>query len=88
MKNIIKLSTIAMFALMANSSQATQLVEVQSINAIELMATTKLHLEESIKLNTIAFNPIEKTAQAQVAMNRGQNKKGRENSNKALSLAE
>ena len=88
MNNILKLSTIAMFAFLANNSQATELVKVQTINAVELVEITKLNLAQSIKFNTIAFNPIEKTAQAQVAMNRGQNKKGRENSNKALSLAE
>ncbi|MBA6416001.1 hypothetical protein H4J50_08250 [Colwellia sp. 6M3] len=88
MKNIIKLSTIAMFALMANSSQATQLVEAQSINAIELMATTKLHLEESIKLNTIAFNPIEKTARAQVAMNEVKINLNGQTISKSIPLAE
>lgn len=88
MKNIIKLSTIAMFALIANTSQATQLVEVQSINAIELIETTKLHLAESIKLNTIAFNPIEKTVRAQVAMNDSTSSENIDTISKIISLAE
>ena len=33
MNNILKLSTIAMFAFLANNSQATELVKVQTINA-------------------------------------------------------
>lgn len=77
-----------MFALIANTSQATQLVEVQSINAIELIETTKLHLAESIKLNTIAFNPIEKTARAQVAMNDSTSSENIDTISKIISLAE
>ena len=88
MNNIVKLSTIAILALMANSSHATQLVKTQAINAVELIETTKLHLAQSIKLNTIAFNPIEKTARAQVAMNRLQTNKSIESINKSISLAE
>ena len=88
MKNIVKLSTITMFALIANTSQATQLVEVQSINAIELIETTKLHLAQSIKLNTIAFNPIEKTARAQVAMSDSKSSKNVDTISKSITLAE
>ena len=88
MKNIIKLSTIAMFALSVNTSQATQLVEVQSINAIELIETTKLHLAQSIKLNTIVLNPIEKTARAQVAMNDSSSTERVDIINKSITLAE
>jgi hypothetical protein len=69
MKNIFKLATIAMLALVASNSQATQLVKVQAINAVELVEITKLHLAQSIKLNTIVINPIEKIAHAQVTMN-------------------
>tara|TARA_B110000196_G_scaffold318335_1_gene333508 strand:- start:732 stop:998 length:267 start_codon:yes stop_codon:yes gene_type:complete len=88
MKNIIKLSTIAMFALIANTSQATQLVEVQAINAVELIETTKLHLAQSIKLNTIALNPIEKTARAQVAMNDSTSTENVDTISKSITLAE
>lgn len=87
MNNMIKLTTIALLAFAANS-QATQLVKAQAINAVELVAVTKLALAQSIKLNTIEFNPIEKTARAQVAMNRTHANKGVENINKALPLAE
>ncbi len=88
MNNILKLSTIAMFAFLANNSQATELVKVQTINAVELVEITKLNLAQSIKFNTIALNPIEKTARAQVAMNSLQVKKSMNNSIKALTLAE
>ena len=88
MKNIIKLSTIAMFALIANTSQATQLVEVQAINAVELIETTKLHLARSIKLNTIALNPIEETARAQVAMNDSTSTENVDTISKSITLAE
>jgi hypothetical protein len=88
MKNIIKLSTIAMFALIANTSQATQLVEVQAINAVELIETTKLHLAQSIKLNTIALNPIEETARAQVAMNDSTSTENVDTISKSITLAE
>lgn len=88
MNNIIKLSTIAILAFIANNSQATQLVKVQTIDAVELVEFTKLHLAQSIKLNTIVINPIEKTARAQVAMNHLPANKGVENISKALTLAE
>lgn len=88
MKNIVKLSTIAMLALIANTSQATQLVKVQPINAVEFIESTKLHLAQSIKLNTITFNPIEKTARAQVAMNQAQTEPRVENISKRITLAE
>lgn len=88
MNNMIKLSTIAILAFIANNSQATQLVKVQAIDAVELVEFTKLHLAQSIKLNTIAINPIEKTARAQVAMNHLPANKGVENISKALTLAE
>ncbi|MFT6920430.1 MAG: hypothetical protein ACJA2G_003079, partial [Cognaticolwellia sp.] len=42
MKNIFKLATIAMLTLVASNSQATQLVKVQTINAVELVEITKL----------------------------------------------
>lgn len=77
-----------MLAFVANNSQATQLVKVQAINAVELIEITKLHLAQSIKLNTIAINPIEKTARAQVAMNRVHDNKGPESTAKAVTLAE
>ena len=88
MNNILKISAIAILAFVTHNSHATELVKAHTINTDELVEVAKLNIAQSIKFNTIAFNPIEKTAQAQVAMNRGQNKKGRENSNKALSLAE
>ncbi len=88
MKNILNLSAIAMLAFVANSSQATQLVKVQAIDAVELVEATKLHLAQSIKLNTIAFNPIEKTARAQVAMNREDVSKSSDTAAKALTLAD
>ncbi len=88
MNNILKLTTIAMLAFVANNSQATDLVKVQTINAVELVEVAKLNLAQSIKFNTIAFNPIEKTARAQVAMNRLQVKKATNNSIKATTLAE
>ena len=88
MNNILKLSTIAIFAFLANNSQATELVKVQTINAVELVEITKLNLAQSIKFNTIALNPIEKTARAQVAMNHLPANKGVENISKALTLAE
>jgi len=88
MNNMIKLSTIAILAFVANNSQATQLVKVQTINAVELLEFTKLHLAQSIKLNTIVLNPIEKTARAQVAMNNLHANKGVKNISKALILAE
>ncbi|MFT5814408.1 MAG: hypothetical protein ACI9VT_002169 [Psychroserpens sp.] len=88
MNNIIKLSTIAMLAFVANNSQATQLVKVQAINAVELLEITKLHLAESIKLNTVVINPIEKTARAQVAMHRLYTQKDVKNVSKAETLAE
>jgi hypothetical protein len=88
MTNIIKLSTIAILAFVANNSQATQLVKVQDINPVELVEMTKLHLAQSIKLNTIVINPIEKTARAQVAMNRLHVNKSAINTSKAVTLAE
>ncbi|MGB1262949.1 MAG: hypothetical protein ACPG52_08575 [Cognaticolwellia sp.] len=69
MNNILKLATIALFAFVANNSQATELVKAQPVNTVDLVEVTKLHLAQAIKLNTVAFNPIEKTARAQVAMN-------------------
>lgn len=77
-----------MFALIANTSQATQLVEVQAINAVELIETTKLHLAQSIKLNTIALNPIEETARAQVAMNDSTSTENVDTISKSITLAE
>jgi hypothetical protein len=88
MKNIFKLSTIAMLALVASNSQATQLVKVQAINAVELVEITKLHLAQSIKLNTIVINPIEKIAHAQVTMKDFHVNKGTEIVIKAVTLAE
>ncbi|MBA6225159.1 hypothetical protein H4J51_13245 [Colwellia sp. MB02u-18] len=88
MKNIFKLATIAMLALVASNSQATQLVKVQAINAVELVEITKLHLAQSIKLNTIVINPIEKIAHAQVTMNDFHVNKGAEIIIKAVMLAE
>ena len=77
-----------MFALIANTGQATQLVEVQAINAVELIETTKLHLAQSIKLNTIALNPIEETARAQVAMNDSTSTENVDTISKSITLAE
>lgn len=77
-----------MFALIANTSQATQLVEVQAINAVELIETTKLHLAQSIKLNTIALNPIEETARAQVAVNDSTSTENVDTISKSITLAE
>ncbi len=77
-----------MFALIAGNSQATQLVKVQAIDAVELVEITKQHLAQSIKLNTVALNPIEKTARAQVAMNRGQFEKTPNRVEKMTRLAE
>jgi hypothetical protein len=88
MKNILKLSAIAMLAFVANSSQATQLVKVQAIDAVELVEATKLHLAQAIKLNTITFNPIEKTARAQVAMNRAHVSKSSDTTTKVSRLAD
>jgi len=88
MNNIIKLTTIAILACVASNSQATQLVNTQVINAVELVEITKLHLAQSIKLNTIVLNPIEKTARAQVAMNRLHTNNSGENTNKAVTLAD
>jgi hypothetical protein len=88
MKNIFKLATIAMLTLVASNSQATQLVKVQTINAVELVEITKLHLAQSIKLNTIVINPIEKTAHTQVTMNDFHVNKGAEVIIKAVMLAE
>ncbi|SEK83978.1 hypothetical protein SAMN05216262_10382 [Colwellia chukchiensis] len=88
MNNILKLTVAAMFALIAGNSQATQLVKVQAIDAVELVEITKQHLAQSIKLNTVALNPIEKTARAQVAMNRGQFEKTPNRVEKMTRLAE
>ncbi|MFT6195134.1 MAG: hypothetical protein ACJASU_002044 [Cognaticolwellia sp.] len=88
MKNIFKLTTIAMLTLVASNSQATQLVKIQAINAVELVEITKLHLAQSIKLNTIVINPIEKVAHAQVKMNDFHVNKGAEIIIKPVTLAE
>lgn len=77
-----------MLALVATNSQATQLVKVQAINAIELVEITKLHLAQSIKLNVIVINPIEKAARAQVTMNDMHVNKGADIIIKAVTLAE
>ena len=88
MKKVFKLSTIAMLALVATNSQATQLVKIQTINAVELVEITKLHLAQSIKLNAIVIDPIEKAARAQVTMNDMRVKKSTEVMIKAVTLAE
>jgi hypothetical protein len=88
MKNILNLSAIAMLAFVANSSQATQLVKVQAINTVELVEATKLHLAQAIKLNTVILNPIEKTARAQVAMNRTHVSESSDTATKAITLAD
>ena len=88
MNNIFKLSTIAILAFVANNSQATELVKVQAINTVELVEITKLNLAQSIKFNAIVIKPIEKTARAQVAMNRENFSKASRNISKAVTLAE
>tara|TARA_R110000787_G_scaffold132987_1_gene245240 strand:- start:1123 stop:1389 length:267 start_codon:yes stop_codon:yes gene_type:complete len=88
MNNIFKLSTIAILAFVANNSQATELVKVQTINTAELAKVTALNLAQSIKFNTLAINPIEKTARAQVAMNRAHLSKANKNISKAVVFAE
>ena len=88
MTNILKLTTIATLLFVTNSGQATQLVAVQTINPIELIEMSKVHLEQSIKLNTITFSPIAKTAREHVAMNHLRERKSAENTVKTLTLAE
>ncbi|MGB2742506.1 MAG: hypothetical protein WBC60_18330 [Cognaticolwellia sp.] len=90
MNNILRISAIAILAFVANNAQAAELVQVQKINASELLKVTKLNLAQSIKFNTIAFSPIEKTARAQVAMNdiHFSKKSGNMNINKTVVLAE
>ena len=66
MNNILKISAIAILAFVTHNSHATELVKAHAINTDELVEVAKLNIAQSIKFNTIAFNPIEKTAQAQV----------------------
>lgn len=88
MKNILKLTTIATLLFVTNSGQATQLVKVETINPIELIEMSKVHLEQAMKLNTIAMSPIAKTAREQVAMNHLRERKSAENTVKTFTLAE
>ncbi len=88
MKNILKLTTIATLLFVTNSGQATQLVKVETLNPIELIEMSKVHLEQSIKLNTIVISPIEKTAREHVAMNQFRVIKNTASTVKTLTLAE
>ena len=88
MNNIVKLSTIAILAFVANNSQALELVKVQTIDTVELVEVTKLNLAQSIKFNTITINSIEKTARAQVAMNRIKKSKKSADTSKSVSFAD
>lgn len=88
MNNIFKLITIVVLACTVNMSQATQLEQVQEINPAELVKMSKLHLAEAIKLNTIALNPIESNARAQIAMNISSANIDEEAINKTLTLAD
>ena len=84
MNNILKISAIAILAFVTHNSQATELVKAHAINTNELVEVAKLNLAQAIKFNTIALNPSEKTAQAQVAMNREYSNKSAKNSNKTV----
>ena len=88
MNNILKLSAIAVLAFMANNSQATELVKVQPTNTVEFLEIAKLDLAQSIKLNTVEINPIEKLARTQVAMASAKAEKHHDVSVKISSLAE
>ena len=88
MNNILKISAIASLAFVTCNSQAAELVKVQKIDATELLEITKLHLAQSIKLNTLVINPIEKAAYAQVAMKREHSGKDVENTIKTITFAE
>jgi uncharacterized protein YabE (DUF348 family) len=85
MKNILKISAFAFLTIMANSSQATELVKVQPTNALEFLETAKLNLAQSIKLNTVAINPIEKAVRAQVTLANTKTEK-RNNANVKIAL--
>ncbi|UUO21815.1 hypothetical protein FGD67_00350 [Colwellia sp. M166] len=88
MNNILKISAIAILAFVTHNSHATELVKAQAINTDELVEVAKLNLAQSIKFNTIAINPIEKTARAQVTMSRGHSSKNLNNIIKTITLAE
>jgi hypothetical protein len=88
MNNILKLSTIAILAVMANSSQATELVEVQQTNSFDFLEVAKVNLAQSIKLNTIEINPIENANLTEVAMAHTKAEKRNGVSVKTTSLAE
>lgn len=88
MNNILKLSTIAILAFVANSSQATELVKVQATNTFDFMEMAKVNLAQSIKLNTVEINTIEIEARSQVAMTNTKAEKRNDESVKTSSLAE
>lgn len=88
MKNILTLSAIAVLALTASNTQATELVKAQPTNTIEFVKIAKMNLAQSIKLNTVAISPIEKAVSTQIAMVQSNAKKTNDVSDKAASLAE
>lgn len=88
MNNILKIAAIAALAFVANNGQAAELVKAQPQNTVELVAVAKMNLAQSIKLNTVTVNTIEKMARTQLAMVDTKTDKRDDASVKTTSLAE